>query len=67
MKKKLPHLQGLRQWMYTAYGAHYQWSTMVTARTIQEARRFGYRDAKQVFGNHAHIHRDEVKEHFTQR
>jgi hypothetical protein len=51
--------------MYTAYSKHYSWSTMVVARTIQEARGAGYREAKMVFGNHAPIHRDEVKEYAT--
>jgi len=63
IKKKLPHLDGRRQWVYIAYSKHYNWSTIVTARTIQEARVAGHREAKMVFGNHAPIHRDEVKEY----
>lgn len=65
MKKILPHLANRRQWVYTAYSQYYNWSTMVVANTVQEARKLGYREAKQVFGNHAPIHRDEVKEHIS--
>jgi hypothetical protein len=62
MKKQLPHLSGRRQWVYTAYSQHYNWSTIVVARTIQEARRAGYYEAKKVFGNHATLQRDNVRE-----
>jgi len=62
MRKKLPSQQGIRQFVYTAHSKYYTWSTIVVARTIQEARRDGYYEAKRVFGNHAPIHRDEVKE-----
>lgn len=65
IRKKLPSEQGRRRWLYTAHSKHYSWSTMVVARTIQEARRAGYRDALAVFGTHAPIHRDEVKEYGT--
>jgi len=62
MAKNLPHLSGARQWVYTAYSAHYQWETIVNATTIQQARVAGYREAKQIMGNHASITRDEVRE-----
>lgn len=65
MRKQLPSHQGRRQWLYTAYSKHYSWATIVVARTIQEARGAGYREAKTIFGNHAPIHRDEVKEYGT--
>lgn len=61
-KKILPHLANRRQWVYTAYSMHYNWSVVVLANTIQEARVKGSREAKQVFGNHAVIHRDTVIE-----
>lgn len=51
LKKKLPHLQGRRRWLYTCHTAHYQWQTIVEANTIQEARAMGYRDALLVMGN----------------
>lgn len=63
MKKILPHLAGRRQFIYTAKSKHYSWSTVVTARTVQEARRAGYGEALKIFGNHAPIHSDEVTEH----
>jgi hypothetical protein len=65
MRKQLPSEQGRRQWLYTAHSKHYSWSTIVVARTIQEARGAGYREARMVFGNHASIQRDEVKEYGT--
>lgn len=65
MRKILPHQANRRQWMYTAHSKNYSWSVVVVANTIQEARMKGYREAKQVFGNHAPIHRDEVKEHIS--
>ena len=63
MQKRLPSQQGRRQWLYTAYSNHYSWCTVIVARTVQEARAAGYREAKMVFGNHAPIHRDQIKEH----
>jgi hypothetical protein len=60
MQKKLPHLNGLRQWIYTASTMHYSWQTIVKATTIQKARAIGYREAKQVMGNHARIHSDDI-------
>jgi hypothetical protein len=60
MQKKLPHLNGLRQWIYTANTMHYSWQTIVKATTIQKARAIGYREAKQVMGNHARIHSDDI-------
>jgi hypothetical protein len=62
MPKNLPHLSGIRQWIYTAYSVHYQWETVVRAPTIQQARVAGYREAKTIMGNHASITRDEVRE-----
>jgi hypothetical protein len=62
MAKNLPHLSGIRQWIYTAYSVHYQWETVVRAATIQQARVAGYREAKAIMGNHASIIRDEVRE-----
>lgn len=62
MPKQLPSQQGIRQFVYTAYSQHYNWSTVVRAKTVQEARRAGFREASQVFGNHARIHRDNVQE-----
>jgi hypothetical protein len=60
MQKKLPHLHGLRQWVYTANTMHYSWQTIVTATTLQKARALGYREALTVMGNHARIHTDTV-------
>lgn len=62
MSKKLPHLSGIRQWIYTAHTMHYQWETVVRATTIQQARALGYKEAKAIMGNHARIHKDEVRE-----
>ena len=62
MPKQLPHLSGRRQWVYTAFTAHYQWETIVRATTIQQARQLGYREAKAIMGNHAAIVRDDVRE-----
>jgi hypothetical protein len=62
MPKKLPHQQGIRQWIYTAHSQHYNWSMVVVARTVQEARRIGYHEAQRVFGNHARVHRDNIQE-----
>jgi hypothetical protein len=39
---------------------HYSWQTIVKATTIQKARAIGYREAKQVMGNHARIHSDDI-------
>jgi hypothetical protein len=60
MQKKLPHLHGLRQWVYTANTMHYSWQTIVTATTMQKARALGHREARAVMGNHARIHTDTV-------
>lgn len=60
MGKILPHLAGRKQWQYTAWSMHYQWSTIVVANSIKEARRLGMQEAKYIFGNHARVHRDEV-------
>jgi hypothetical protein len=60
MQKKLPHLHGLRRWVYTANTMHYSWQTIVTATTMQKARALGYREALTVMGNHARIHTDTV-------
>lgn len=62
MRKQLPSQQGIRQFIYTAHSQHYTWSTVVVARTIQEARRNGFRETMRVFGTHAKIHRDEIRE-----
>jgi len=59
--KKLPHLSGRRQWVYTCRTAHYTWQTIVTANNIKDARRMGYRDALAVMGRCAVIRHDEVK------
>ena len=59
--KKLPHLQAMRQWVYTCSTAHYTWQTIVTAKSISEARRMGYRDALQVMGRCAVIRKDAVR------
>ncbi len=61
MGKTLPHLAGRKQWQYTAYSMYYQWSTVVTAASLKEARRLGLKEASAVFGGHARVHRDEVK------
>lgn len=61
MAKNLPHLSGMRQWLYTAYTMHYSWQTIVRAPTIQQARAQGYREAKAIMGNHAVINRDDVR------
>jgi ribosomal protein L15E len=58
--KKLPHLSGMRQWIYTAKTMHYSWQTVVKATTIQQARVLGYKEALGVMGNHARIHTDDV-------
>jgi hypothetical protein len=61
MPKILPHLAGMRTWVYTAHSMHYNWQTVVRASTAQQARALGLREAKQIFGNHARIVRDEVR------
>ena len=61
MGKILPHLAGMKQWVYTAKTMHYSWQTIVKAHTIQEARALGYREAKAVMGNHARISSDDVQ------
>lgn len=61
MAKTLPHLAGMRQWVYTAKTMHYHWQTIVKAPTIQQARALGYREAKAVMGNHARIASDDVQ------
>ncbi len=61
LTKKLPHLAGMRQWVYTCKTAHYQWQTIVTAKSVAEARRMGYRDALQVMGRCGAIRSDAVK------
>jgi len=61
MAKTLPHLSGLRQWVYTAKTMHYTWQTIVKASTIQQARALGYREAKAIMGNHARIHSDDIQ------
>lgn len=60
MAKNLPHLSGIRQWIYTAKTMHYQWQTVVKASTIQQARALGLREAKLIMGNHARIASDDV-------
>jgi len=50
----------MRQWVYTCRTAHYQWQTVVTAKSVKEARRMGYRDALQVMGRCAVIRHDAV-------
>ena len=52
----------LKQYLYTAKTMHYTWQTYVRAYTLQEARRAGYREAKQVMGGHARISQDDVRE-----
>lgn len=59
--KKLPHLSGMRQWVYTCKTAHYSWQTIVMAKSIKEARRMGYRDALAIMGKCAVIRSDEVR------
>jgi len=61
MAKTLPHLSGMRQWVYTAKTMHYTWQTIVKASTIQQARALGYREAKAIMGNHARIHSDDIQ------
>ena len=61
MGKTLPHLAGMRQWVYTAKTMHYQWQTIVKAPTIQQARALGYKEAKAIMGNHARIASDDVQ------
>ena len=60
MGKNLPHLAGRKQWQYTAWSMHYQWSTVVVANSIKEARRLGFKEARMIFGNQARVHKDEV-------
>ena len=62
MGKNLPHLSGIRQWIYTAYSSHYTYECVVKATTIQEARSKGSKIARQVFGGHAVLRRDEIRE-----
>jgi len=52
----------LKWFVYTAYSKNYSWSTTVRATSIKTARQQGYREAKQVFGNHAPIRSDKVEE-----
>lgn len=47
-------------YVYTAFTAHYKYSTIVHAKNVAEARRFGLHDAKLVMGTAGRIHRDEV-------
>ena len=61
LTKKLPHLSGMRQWVYTCRAGHYTWQTIVMAKSVKEARRMGYRDALGVMGKCAVIRSDEVK------
>ena len=61
LTKKLPHLSGMRQWVYTCRTAHYTWQTIVTAKSVAEARRMGYRDALGVMGRCAVIRQEQVK------
>lgn len=60
MGKRLPHLSGYQQWQYTAKSLRYQWSTVVKAKNIAEARQRGRSEAIIIFGNHARITFDEV-------
>ena len=60
MQKKLPHLNGMREWVYTANTMHYSWQTIVKATTIQKARALGYREAMAIMGKNARIHTDTV-------
>ena len=50
-------------YVYTAFTAHYKYSTIVHAKNIAEARRFGLHDARMVMGTAGRIHRDEVVLH----
>lgn len=52
----------LKWFVYTAYSKNYSWSTTVRATSIKTARQQGYREARQVFGNHAPIRSDKVEE-----
>ena len=61
LTKRLPHLSGRKQWIYTCKTAHYSWQTVVVANSIKEARRMGYRDALAVMGRCAVIRSDEVR------
>lgn len=49
-------------YVYTAYTQNYQFSTIVVAPSLKQARITGYREAKLVMGNHARIARDDVRE-----
>ena len=52
-----------KSYVYTAFSAHYKYSTIVHAKNVAEARRFGFHDARMVMGTTGRIHRDEVVEH----
>lgn len=51
-----------RTWVYTAYTAHYKYSTIVYATNIRMARQAGRYEALKVMGRHAKISRDVIQE-----
>ncbi len=51
-----------KSYVYTAYTQNYQFSTIVVAPSLKQARMAGYREAKLVMGSHARIARDDVRE-----
>ena len=61
LTKRLPHLSGMKQWVYPCRTAHYSWQTVVTAKNVKDARRMGYRDALGVMGKCAVIRSDDVR------
>ena len=51
-----------KSYVYTAFCAHYQYSTIVYANSVKQARTYGYYEAKKVMGKSAMIRRDLVQE-----
>ena len=51
-----------KSYVYTAFCAHYKYSTVVYANSVKQARAYGYYEAKKVMGNSAMIRRDLVEE-----
>lgn len=51
-----------KSYVYTAYSKHYKYTTVVYAANMKQAQRYGLHEAKLVMGNHAKIHRDNIKE-----
>lgn len=50
-------------YVYTAFSRNYQYSTMVYAETVKQARLRGFHEAQKVMGSHAQISHDHVEEH----